>query len=94
MSRGITDALKRASNMRSTAAPGVDIVLLVLLLSYYDNSITTVRQWLLIGQVDNVVIELWLFTCTVAGSPSGEKRGDAMFHVEYGNGYLYPRMGL
>ena len=24
----------------------------------------------------------------------GEKRGDAMFHVEFGNGYLYPRMGL
>ena len=80
--------------MRSTAAPGVDIVLLVLLLSYYDNSITTVRQWLLIGKVDNVVVELWLFTCTFASYPSGQKRGDAMFHVECGNGYLYPRMGL
>ena len=54
--RGITAALKRASTMRLTAAPGVDIVLLVLMLSYYDNSITTVRQWLLIGKVDNVVI--------------------------------------
>ena len=87
--RGITAALKRALTMRSTAAPGVDIVLLVLLLSYYNNSITTVRQWLLIGQVDNIVIELWLFACTVAGYPSGQKLGDAMFHVEFGNGYLY-----
>ena len=78
--------------MRSTAAPGVDIVLLVFMLSYHNNSITTVRQWLLIGQVDNVVVELWLFTCSVAGSPLGKKRGDAMFHVECGNGYLYPRM--
>ena len=69
LSRGITAALKRVSTMRSMAAPGVDIVLLVLMLSYYDNSITTVRQWLLIGQVDNAVIELWLFTCTVAGPP-------------------------
>ena len=47
-----------------------------------------VRQWLLIGQVDNAVIELWLFTCTVAGYLSGKKRGDAMFHVEFGNEYL------
>ena len=75
-------------------APGVDVVLLVLLLLYNDNSITTVRPWLIIGQVDNVIIELWLFTCTVAGSLSGQKRGDAMFHVECGNGYLYPRMGM
>ena len=52
------------------------------------------RQWLLIGQVNNIVIELWLFTCTVAGSPSGQKRGDAMFHVECGNGYLYPPIVL
>ena len=49
-----------------------------------------VRQWLLIGKVDNVVIELWVFTCTVAGYPSRQKRGDSMFHVECGNGYLYP----
>ena len=88
--RGIMDALKQALTMRSTEAPGMYIVLLVLLLSYYNNSITTVRQWLLIGKVDNVVIELWLFTCTVAGYPSGQKRGDAMFHMECGNGYLYP----
>ena len=94
LSRGIMAALKRDSTMRSTSAPGVDIVLLVLLLLYYNNYITTVRQWLLIGQVDKVVIELWLFTCKVAGSPSGQKRGDAMFHVEYGNWYLYPQMGL
>ena len=94
LSRGNTAALKRASTMRSTEAPGVDIVVLVLLLSCYDNSITTVRQWLLIGKVDNVFIELWVFTCTVAGYPSREKRGDSMFHVECGNGYLYPRMGL
>ena len=33
----------------------------------------TVIQWILIGKVDNVVIELWLFTCTVAGYPSGQK---------------------
>ena len=54
----------------------------------------SVRQWIIVGQVDNVVLELWLFTCTVAGSPSGQKCGDAMFHVECVNGYLYPRMGL
>ena len=60
----------------------------------YSNIMIIVRQWLLIGQVDNVVLELWLFACTVAGSPSGQKRGDAMFHVECKNGYLYPRMGL
>ena len=88
LSHGITVNLKRASTMRLTAAPGMDIVLLVLLLFYYDNYITTVRQWLLIGQVENVVIELLLFSCTVAGSPSGQKRGDAMFHMECGNGYL------
>ena len=93
-SRGITAALNWASTMKSTAAPGVDVVFLVLMLSYYDNYITTVRKWLLIVQVDNVVIELCLFTCTVIGSPSGQKRGDAMFHVECGNGYLYPRVGL
>ena len=56
LSRGITAALKRSSTMRLTVAPGVDIVLLVLMLSYCDNSITTVRQWLLIGKVDEVVI--------------------------------------
>ena len=53
-----------------------------------------VRQWLLIGKVDNLVIELCLFTCTVSGYTPGKKRVDAMFHVECGNGYLYPRMGL
>ena len=55
-SRGNTAALKRASTMRSTEAPGVDIVVLILLLSCYDNSIMTVRQWLLIGKFDNVII--------------------------------------
>ena len=34
-----------------------------------------VRQWLLIGKVDNVVIELWVFTCTVAGYPSRQNVG-------------------
>ena len=62
-----TATLKRASTMRSTEAPGVDIVILVLLLLCYNNSITNVRQWLLIGKVDNFVIELWVFTCTAAG---------------------------
>ena len=36
---------------------------------------SSVRQWLLIGQVDNIVIELWLFTCTVAGSMSWKNVG-------------------
>ena len=94
LSHGKTAALKRASTMRSTAAPGVERFVLVLMLSCYDNSITTVKQWLLIGKVDNVVIELWVFTCTAAGWPSRQQRGDTMFHVECGNGYLYPRMGL
>ena len=93
LSCGKTAALKQASTIRSTEAPGVDIVVLVLLLSCYDNSITTVRQWLLIGKVDNLVIELWVFTCTVAGYPLRKKCGESMFHVECGNGYLYPRMG-
>ena len=52
--------------MRSKEALGVDIVVLVILLLCYNNSITTVIQWLLIGKVDNVVIELWVFTFTVA----------------------------
>ena len=56
--RGIMDALKQALTMRSTEAPGVYIVLLVLLLSYYNNSITTVRQWLLIGKVDNAIYRI------------------------------------
>ena len=56
LSRRKTAALNRASTMRSTEAPGVDIVVLVLLLLCYNNSITTVRQWLLIGKVDNIVI--------------------------------------
>ena len=56
LSQEKTAALKRASTMRSTAAPGVDIVVLVLLFSRYDNSITTVRQWLLVSKVDNIVI--------------------------------------
>ena len=60
-------ALKQALTIRSTEAPGVDIFVLVLLLSCYDNYITTVRQWLLIGKVDNFVIELWVFKCTAAG---------------------------
>ena len=55
-SRGNTAALKRALTMRSKEVPGVDIVVLFLLLSCYNNSITTVRQWILIGKVDNVVI--------------------------------------
>ena len=54
----------------------------------------TVRHWLIIGKVDNVLIELWLFICTVACYLSGQKCGDAMFHVECGNGYLYPQMVL
>ena len=58
LSRGKTAALKWASTMRSTAAPGVDIVAVVLLLPCYDNSITSVRQWLHIGEVDNDVLEL------------------------------------
>ena len=29
--------------------------------------VTSVRQWLRIRKVDNVVIELWAFTCMVAG---------------------------
>ena len=41
LSRGKTAALKRALTMRLTAAPGVDIVVLVILLSCYDNYITT-----------------------------------------------------
>ena len=94
LSRGKTTALKRALTMRSTEAPGVDIVVIVLLLSCYNNSITTVRQWLIIGKVDNFVIELWVFTCTAAGWPLRQKRGDTIFHVECGNGYLYPQMGL
>ena len=94
LSRGITAALKRTSTMRSTLATGVGILLCVLLLLYSNNSITTLRQWLLIGKVDNVVTELWLFTCTVAKYPSRKKREAAMFHVECGNGYLYHRMGL
>ena len=69
LSCGETAALKRASIMRLTEAPGVDIVVLVLvlLLSCYNNSITTVTQWLLIGKVDKVVIELWVSTCMAAG---------------------------
>ena len=47
-----------------------------------------VRQWLLIGKVDNLIIDLRLFTCTVVGYPPGKKRGVAMFHGECGNGYL------
>ena len=70
--------------------PGVEIFILVLLLLCYNNTITTVKQWLLISKVDNVAIELFLFTCTVAAYQSGQKRGDAMFHVERGNGYFYP----
>ena len=37
------------------------------------SNVESVRQWLLIGKVDNIVIELWLFTCTVAGYPLGQK---------------------
>ena len=44
-----------------------------------------VRQWLPIGKVDNVVIELWVYTCTAAGRSPRQKRGDTMFHVEGGN---------
>ena len=97
LSLGKNAALKRASTMRLTAATGVDIVALVLLLSCYNNSITSVRQWLIIGKVDNDVIELWVSTSntyTAAVRPSRQKRGDTMFHVEGGNGYLYPQMGL
>ena len=72
----------------------MDIVVLVILISCYNNSIITVRQWLLIGKDDNIVIELWVFTCTVAGYLLRQKRGGSMFHVECENGYLYPRMGL
>ena len=56
-----------------------------------------VRQWLHIGEVDNGVIVLWVSTsnpCTAASRPSRQKHGDTTFHVEGGNGYLYPRMGL
>ena len=66
-SHGNTAPLKRVLTMRLTEAPGVDIVVLVILLSCYNNSIITVRQGLLIGKDDNIVIELWVFTCTVAG---------------------------
>ena len=55
LSHGKTTALKRTSTMRSTAAPGVEIVVIIILLSCYNNSITTVRKWLLIGKFDNVV---------------------------------------
>ena len=64
--------------MSSTAAPGVDIVALVTLLLCYDNSITPVRQWLLIGKVYNDVIELWVSTsntCTAAVRPLRENVG-------------------
>ena len=67
LSFGETDALKQALTTRSTEAPGVDIVVLVLLLLCYNNSITTVRQWILIGKVDNVIKELWVFTSMSAG---------------------------
>ena len=83
--------------MRLAAAPGVDIVAVVLMLSCYDNTITYVIQWLHIGEVDNDVIVLWVSTsntCTAAGRPSRQKRGYTTFHVEGGNGYLYPLMGL
>ena len=40
-------------------APGVYIVVLVLLLSCYDNSITTFRQWLIIGKVDIMGIYMY-----------------------------------
>ena len=79
---GETAALNRASTMRLIAAPGVDIVALVLLLSCYNNPITSVRQSLLIGKVDNDVIELWVSnsnTCTVAGRPSRQKVGTLCF---------------
>ena len=75
----------------------MDIVAVVLLLSCYDNSITSVRQWLHIGEVDNDVIELWVSTsntCTAAGRQSRKRLGDTTFHVEGGNGYSYPLMGL
>ena len=90
MSRGKTAAMKRASTMRSTAAPGLYIVAVVLWLSCHDNTIASVSQWLHIGEVDNDVIVLWVS----AGQPSRQKRGDTMFQVEGGNGYLYLRMGL
>ena len=46
--------------MRSTEAPGVDIVVIVLLLSLlcYNNSIKTVRKWLLIGTVEFVIFKV------------------------------------
>ena len=91
---GETAALNRASTMRLIAAPGVDIVALVLLLSCYNNSITTVKQWLLIGKVDNIIIELWLFTCTVAGYPLRGKPRESLFHMQCGNCYFYLQMGL
>ena len=56
-----------------------------------------VRQWLLIGKVDNDIIELWVSTsntCTAAVLPSRQKLGETMFHVEGGNGYLYLWIGL
>ena len=56
-----------------------------------------VRQWLHIGEVENNVIELWVSTsntCTAAGRLLRQKRGGTMFHVEGGNGYLYPQMGM
>ena len=90
-------ALKRALNMRLTAAMDVDIVALVLLSLCYNNSVTSVRKWLMIFNVDNDVIESWVSTsstCTAANWPSRQKRGDTMFHVEGGNGYLYPQMGM
>ena len=73
-----TATLKRASNMRLTAALGVDIVAVVILLLCYDNSITSVRRLLHIGEVDNNVIELCVATsntCTSFGRPSWKKVG-------------------
>ena len=88
LSCGGKSTLKQYSNMRSTAAPGVDIVFFFLL-SCYDSSITYVRQWLHIGEVDNVIIELWVSTsntCPAAGRPSRQKYGTrlSMWNVEMG----------
>ena len=65
LSRRETDALKLSLTMRSTAAPGVDIVAVVLLLSCYGNTIMSVRQWLHIDEVDNGIIVLWVSTSSI-----------------------------
>ena len=88
--------------MRSTAAPGVDIFAVVILLSCYDNYIASVIQWLQIGEVDNNIIELWVATsniCTATVRPLRQKVGtqSSTWKVETGivpgNGSVGPLAG-